>query len=98
METAKNATSTKHDEPSVHVGLDVHKETIAVVMAMQREASTYMWVAVCGIVAKFPHIVREDGRSPDRPSWLLAAIRLRGGPLRLCAACAMPVGLATWWR
>ena len=35
---------------------------------------------------ELPHGVCEEGRSPDRPPWPLAAIRLRGVSLRLCAA------------
>ena len=54
MDITKNATSAKHDEPTVHVGLDVHKDTIAVAVAMQQEASTDLWVEACGIVANSP--------------------------------------------
>ena len=105
MDITKNSKSSTNDEAMVHVGLDVHKETIAVAVAKLQAGSMDLWAEDCGQVANAPaafakkvdQLIDRHGRSlrfvyeaGACGFALLRRLRDAGWPCDLVAPTAIP--------
>ena len=60
MDMTTNAAASMNERASaVHVGLDVHKDAIAVAVAAQPSDGSGLWVEDCGMVPNLPSAMKR---------------------------------------